>query len=835
MEPQEKSRAQLIDEVDQLRREVGQLQAWVRELETALGDSQNRFNLFMEHIPAAVSVKDAQGRVIYTNKKFADTINREPEELVGQVLDDYIPPELAGQYRAENQLVLNEDTRLANESCFPTPDGPRHWLTCKFPIHRAEQPTLIGSVSLDITERKQVEQALQEAHERFTLFMNHVPGNVFINDTEGRILYLNQFQIESFQLDEWQGKKLEEVFPPHLAHKYRRENKRVLATGPTSFVEAVPGLDGSERIHRTTKFLIHRRGKRPLIGGVSLDISEIKQVEKALRRANRELEQRLDEVTLLNLIAPTLATVTDLPEALEITAGTITRLFGAYAAGIGLLNPDHTELRIFAHFVRDNHGLRTDDLRFALAESPIAHRVIEEGQATVIPNLHDRLHPGHAHRLMLNAEVHCLMLAPLLVQGRVIGLINIITDQPGREFTALEVQLAETIAGQVAGAIQVARLFETERRLRRIAESLRQTAITLNRSLNQKTVLAQIINQLRQIIPYQGGGIFLREGDELVLQQGTGIANQFIGCRISLSSPDPAAVVFNQKRPHLIADTEADPHWQEWEQDLAIRSWMGAPLLIERQAIGVLTADGYQPNTYTEEELQVLQIFADQAALAIQNARLHEKIQRDAQTKALLLSEVKHRSGNNLAAIGGMLYTTQDYIQQADSPPALLEVLDDLINRIDKVTEVHKMLTDSGQSSLSIPELARRIINGALQLMDPNKESWLNIEADQPVRVASEQANYLAIIFNELATNTLKHLPTGQQTVKITVRLGRQGKTAWLEYQDDGPGFPPRVLNGQQHNMGLYLLQEMVNEGLRGQLSLHNGPGAVVAIRFPLS
>jgi signal transduction histidine kinase len=166
--------------------------------------------------------------------------------------------------------------------------------------------------------------------------------------------------------------------------------------------------------------------------------------------------------------------------------------------------------------------------------------------------------------------------------------------------------------------------FHEAQRQRQVAESLREIAAILNHSLDQQTVLAKILEQMRRVIQHDGAGVFLQEGDNLVLSAGDVIDQAYIGVRISLAGSDPVARVFNQKQISIIGDVSRDPGWIDWPDEHSIQSWMGAPLLAGQQPIGVLTADGFRLDQFAQEEAQILQAFADQAAIAIQNARLFE-------------------------------------------------------------------------------------------------------------------------------------------------------------------------------------------------------------------
>jgi signal transduction histidine kinase len=136
------------------------------------------------------------------------------------------------------------------------------------------------------------------------------------------------------------------------------------------------------------------------------------------------------------------------------------------------------------------------------------------------------------------------------------------------------------------------------------------------------------MEQLGRVINYDGACILLPDGEDLVISRATGFANTYLGCRTSLTGKDAAVKVFRDKHSIAIVDTHQDPRWRVWNEDDAIRSWMGASLLIGDEPIGVLTVDSFLVGAYTEDDVQVMEIFAAQAARAIENSKLYHLEQK---------------------------------------------------------------------------------------------------------------------------------------------------------------------------------------------------------------
>jgi PAS domain S-box-containing protein len=233
--------------------------------------------------------------------------------------------------------------------------------------------------------------------------------------------------------------------------------------------------------------------------------------------------------------------------------------------------------------------------------------------------------------------------APIQVRGQVIGFLNVDSATPGF-FSQADAERLQTFAQQAAIAIENAQLFEGEQRQRQMAESLQQVAATLNTSLDRDTVLAGIMEQLRRVVEYDSASILLHEGEDLVISAMLGDSDPaVIGHRIPLSSGAPAVPVFKQQRPAVIADVQAEPGWTAIPGTQQIRGWMGVPLLAGEKPIGVLAVDSFAVGAYDEKDTNIVQVFANQAAIAIENARLYEDERKR-------LAEVERRN-QELAAL----------------------------------------------------------------------------------------------------------------------------------------------------------------------------------------
>jgi two-component sensor histidine kinase len=246
--------------------------------------------------------------------------------------------------------------------------------------------------------------------------------------------------------------------------------------------------------------------------------------------------------------------------------------------------------------------------------------------------------------------------------------------------------------------------------------------------------------------------------------------------------------------------------------------------------IGVLQAVDAEVNRFSTADLKVLESLAATVAIAIENARLYEQARQDAETKAMLLQEVNHRVKNNLAAIIGLLYAER-YHASVDDQATYQAIIQDLIGRVQGLATVHTLLSATNWAPLPINELINRVIHASLRTIPSDKRVSVDVSPSS-VEITPKQANNLALIINELVTNSVKYALSEPNAGQITVRITQEDASVCLEFRDNGPGYPKEVLHLQHHNVGMYLVQTLVRQDLEGELTLRNDQGAITHIRF---
>ncbi|MFP4346557.1 MAG: PAS domain-containing protein [Anaerolineales bacterium] len=278
-----------------LRKAHNELEKRVEERTAELRESEARWRSLVQNSPDFIVTIDAGGRILTVNRT---SPREERSAILGSQALDFVSPEERERYREFLSRTFQERTPGVLEA--EIADGRIFLIRC-VPLPQGEEAMVIAT---DVTEWRRTETALAEAHERFALFMDRLPGSVFINDQGGRVLYANTYQREHFCDDDCTGQRLEAFFPEDLAAELVANSRRALKEGSFTVLESIPCKDGVTRTYRTTKFPLSRSGEPDLIGGVGLDVSTLREVERALESSQEQLRQIIDR-------APALITLLD--------------------------------------------------------------------------------------------------------------------------------------------------------------------------------------------------------------------------------------------------------------------------------------------------------------------------------------------------------------------------------------------------------------------------------------------------------------------------------------------------------------------------------------------
>jgi signal transduction histidine kinase/CheY-like chemotaxis protein len=509
------------------------------------------------------------------------------------------------------------------------------------------------------------------------------------------------------------------------------------------------------------------------------------------------LELRAEEMETLNRITHTITSTYQIEEMLTAIARELVELFDSRNCGIALLNEAGNELRVVVDCSRSG-----DDPKAVGVVIPVAQDASAEVIATAMPVVIDHAQSDPrtvgVHALMRERRTESLMIVPLLARGEVIGTIGVDSDRPEQRFTAQQMHLAVTIAGQIAGAIERARLHEEEHRSRELAERLQAAAEVINQSLDLSEVMPEILDQLRQVIEYESASIQLLEGDAMRVIAIRGLTEAELGRVRPLAEYPYNARLASSPEPFITAINTSEFQWSVEQHLAAIRSNIGVPLVARDRIIGALTIDSHDANRYAERDLDAARAFGRQAAIAIENARLYSELQTAAKVaeeatlaKSQFLANMSHEIRTPLNAILGFVQLMQRVRTRSDDDRHALDIIsksgEHLLTLINDVLSMAKI--EAGRITMETSAFDLRQMLGAVaemfRLRAEGKGLQLVVAIDPgvPAGVRGDEAKLRQVLINLLG-NATKFTERGHVTLSATWRDG----VASFAIEDSGRG-----------------------------------------------
>ena len=324
------------------------------------------------------------------------------------------------------------------------------------------------------------------------------------------------------------------------------------------------------------------------------------------------------------------ATMADLSAQLEIS----TLLQSVLERAVGLLGVSHGELAIYEPEAEElviaaSHNVGKQDTtgtRMAVGEGAMGH-VARTGEPLVIPNYGEWNGRSDQYETV---EFVGVMVAPLLIGGRLVGALAFMDKNPERRFDDEDVRLLNMFARHAAIAIDNAQLFTAVRRRSTEQDALLETLKDLSGELELSKVLHRVVERAVTLLGVAGGELATWDpaGRDLEIVASHNMGTNAVGTRMAIGEGAMGRVA-ETNEPLVI------PDYQEWASRSAkytqsvVQTVMAAPLMIGSRLVGVIAAVHSDPSReFGTEDLRLLELFAPQAAIAIENARLFTESRR---------------------------------------------------------------------------------------------------------------------------------------------------------------------------------------------------------------
>lgn len=748
-------------------------------------------SIFEATSDALIIIDTEDGRIVEVNPAACKTYGYEYNEFIGlpaivtshtddhtYILETVIPMILAGgEFRARG-VGLRKDGTTFHLEVHDT----------AFTYHG--KPHILAAIR-DITEQVQAEQALREKEEQYRSIFEASTDGLVINDLEdGHLVDFNPAM--------------------HLMHGYRHEE--FMNLHPTTFIHPDSlGLfadylntvkAGKPFIARAvdlrkdgTPFPVEVHGTsftykgKPHVLAIVRDITEQAQAEEQLREKEEQYHS-IFEATTDGLF------IVDLEDGHCVEANPAAcSIYGySYDEFIGLPPSAFIHSEKLSNFTEKAIPL----IRSGGKRHIQGVNLRKDGSAFPVDLYQTAItYKGKRHMLVVVRDITEQVQAQQLLEQRV--------DERTRELSTLL-----EISHNVASTIEL------------------------------KPLLGLVLDQLKVVADYTGSSFSIVEGDDLVLVDNRGPAplEQVMQLHLPIKRMGLIWEMFCRREPVVIADVHDDTSlaqaFREWMKERMvttfsyIRAWMGVPLTLKEQVIGMLTLSSHEPNYYTPQHARMAMAIANQAAVAIENARLYERAQELAavEERQRLARELHDSVSQALYGISLGAHTAFTLLKR--DPQLVVEPLSYVLTQAEAaLTEMRALIFELRPESLETEGLVVALGRQAASLQARHGitvVSELDDEPELPIKVKQEFYR----IAQEALHNTVKHA----RAKKVDLRLQCSKEGLLLEVCDDGVGFDAE--GSFPGHLGLRSMRERVTR-LGGFLQIESaaGQGTRIRVRLP--
>ncbi len=351
---------------------------------------------------------------------------------------------------------------------------------------------------------------------------------------------------------------------------------------------------------------------------------------------------------------------------------------------------------------------------------------------------------------------------------------------------------------------------EAERQQRTLAEGLRSATAALSDTLSLDEVLDRILKQTEAIVPHKMSNIMLIEDQRILFARTRGFDDPHLRHYLEtlhLTIADTANLrwMVETHQPLAIHDTRDFPGWINVPNAAWIRSYAGAPMISKGEVIGFLNLNSKEPGSFTDEHAQALQAFANQAAIAIENARLYASLQEaNARlSRALLAREEAIQNGSHeLRTPLALMLGYVEFIESGETGPVTGEQMEAL--RI--VAQQGRRLQFIFNSLLALRTFQQQEISperiDIVAWLHESVGAWRRLASDAGIAILLEMppyplpvmaaSNYLELVIGNLLDNAIKFSPKGS-TITLSTRM--DGDHVLIAIADQGIGIPQEELD----------------------------------------
>jgi signal transduction histidine kinase len=567
-----------------------------------------------------------------------------------------------------------------------------------------------------------------------------------------------------------------------------------------------------------------------------------------------ELKARYDRLSLLYHVGNVIHSSLEPQVVLQLVINEAVRAMGASSGSVVFVNPTTGFLEIQA-----SKGLPANagELRLRVGEG-ITGWVARTGKPARVGDVRQ-----DQRYVMIRRNARSELAVPLEVNGEVRGVLNVDSDRPDA-FSAEDQELLAALAAQAARVINNTWLYEQLRLKARLFESLASVSRTINSTLGLDDALKVVTREACVLMRAKVCSLMMLDESRewLDLRASYGAGEAYVSKpRLSVSDSLLGAVV--RRKKHLqVENVQVSSRYQSvhMARREGLVSLLSVPLLFAGQAIGTLSVYSGQPYHFSNEEIRILSALAELSAIAIEKARLYERIvdveeqlrqNEKLSALGLLATEIAHEIRNPLTVMK-MLYHSLDLkFPAADARAKDARIISEKMEHLNKIVEQILAFARTSEPQFAPVNLNRLIDELGLLVRHKLKNQgikWI-IKPHPELPSIFGDATQLEQAFLNLILNAAEAMPAGG-TLTITSRPVQSRRLSGppthvvVEFKDTGAGMNDEqrrraftsLLNSTKRTgtgLGLAIVSRIV-QAHQGKLSLRSRPAKGTTVRLVL-
>lgn len=630
-----------------------------KQAESALRDSEQKFRTIFESSPIAICITALDdGRLLEANYAYWDMMGYNPADSIGKTSD-----ELRLWDTSEERNVFIQNLKL--KGSFYNPDdefldekGDRKQAISFYRLVRIAGEERIISMFYDMSAQKQTMQALQQSETRVRALLEAVPDMIMELTLDGLVVSMipPKGMEASMPAARFVGRQVYEVFSETAASQALFAVERSLAAGQMNVFEFEEKMGTDYRALEAR--VIPNSPDTVLM--MLRDITQRKWVETEREKLINELEEKNKESETLRESLAGIVGTFEFSEIIQRVLDQIQQVIPYDSASVWRLEGNIQKF-ISGRNLPDDFD--TASIEFVTDETNSALPILK-GQVPFILNgdvqaeLSDFQEPPHTY-------VNSWLAVPLRVRGNIIGLIGLDGRQK-HQFNEHHAELAVTFANQMAIALENASLFanleaELEHRRRLIeelqvmnaeAETMRKSLASIVGTFEFSEIIQRILDQIQLVVPYDSASIWRLEENRQILIGERGLPPELVDKKLEfdIDERNQALRIFSGELPYIISDdVQAESEFSRFREPPHdyIHSWLGVPLKSRGRMIGLIALDGRRRYQFNDHHAQLAVTFADQVAIALENADLFSSLQTELEERKRLIHELEGKNAES--------------------------------------------------------------------------------------------------------------------------------------------------------------------------------------------